>query len=119
MNRKSPSIYVRIKMKYFRLILKGVKILELRESRLKNLLIQNYKYIKNNTDNTLYHQNTSYLLQNDIKIQIYNKYKIWIFAIVFSYSLFYFKHNYLQPVYIFNKLIFIFRNMKLETNQIY
>lgn len=102
MNRKSPSLYVRIKMNYFRMILKGIKILESRENKFKFDFNKQFDFINNNSNNKSYNSFANKILNNpfqkELKTQIYNKYKLWIIVIGFSYLFFYLKHNYTQPV---------------------
>jgi len=104
MNRKSPSLYIRIKMNYFRLILKGIKILESRENKYKLFFNKQYDFINKNFENKSNDSFANKILYNpfekELKTQIYNKYKIWLIAIGFSYVFFYIKHNYTQPVII-------------------
>lgn len=102
MNRKSPSIYVRIKMNYFRLILKGIKILESREDKFKHNFNKQFDFIIKNKDRKSLDSFADKILNNpfqkEFKTQIYNKYKIWLTAIGICYLFFYIKHNYTQPV---------------------
>jgi len=120
MNRKSPSLYIRIKMNYFRLILKGIKILMSRENKYRLLSKNYFDFICKNSNNKS--QNFSYNIlnnpfQNEFKSQIYNKYKIWLMTISCAYLFFYFRHNYTQPVKnnlisFFYKINNLFRNLK-------
>lgn len=64
--RKGPSIYIRIKSKSFKLILKGFKVLK---------------------EDSLYNNKENYT---------YNKYKASLLFISISYVFLYFKHNYLK-----------------------
>jgi len=113
MNRKSPSLYVRIKMNYFRLILKGIKILESREHKLKFSFNNQFDFINSNNDNKSSNSFANKILNNpfqkELKTQIYNKYKIWLIAIGISYLFFYVKHNYTQPV---SNFLYNYRNWK-------
>jgi len=102
MNRKSPSIYIRIKMNYFRSILKGIKILETHEIKNKFIFKNQYKFIIKNYDENFSNLFADKILNNsfekELKTQIYNKYKIWITAIGICYTFYYIKHNFTQPV---------------------
>jgi len=133
MNRKSPSLYVRIKMNYFRLILKGIKILESRENKSKFYFNKQLNFINSSTNtnsksksyNTFAYKILFNPFQKEIKTQIYNKYKLWLVAIGFSYVFFYLKHNYTQPVSNNNLYLQTFpvgnlknRNSKRERNRI-
>lgn len=87
-------------MKYFRFILKGIKILEFREKRFNNMFKKNLEFINKNAENSAAIADSLLFstFQRELKSQIYNKYKIWIFGMAFSYVYFYIKHNYTQPV---------------------
>ena len=89
-------------MNYFRLILKGIKILELREAKFKFNFNKQFDFMNSNSNKESYNSLANKILNNpfqkELKTQIYNKYKLWLIAIGFSYLFFYIKHNYTQPV---------------------
>ena len=99
MNRKSPSLYIRIKMKYFRMILKGTKILDANEYKQKLEFNIQEKYLKKNSKkNDFIEKILNNPFEENSSSQIYNKYKLWLIFILTSYLFVYIKHNYFQPV---------------------
>lgn len=80
--RKGVSLYERIRVKYLKLILKGVKIIE------EEKVIKEAQRLKGfDTLNTAYTNKSSK----------YNKYKFIIAGVLSVYLIYYFKNNYTQP----------------------
>lgn len=85
--RKGPSVYIRLKSKSMKLILKGLKIIS-EENKTRSVHGLN-----------TFHSTTRGGLINNSKPHIYNKYKPLIIFLLCSYSFLYIKHNFLQFEY--------------------